>query len=313
MTPETKNETEITVKTAEEDTVVRKSATVAKTAAATTRARVTRKVKKGMFDVPETVALALSGAALLGVILSYFFMLLPARENVQKSKTALSQKQTELTNLQEKTAVSSGNASNAAEIVGSVDRFEMTSLAPAATGNAALYQRLNELIRSNGLRNTAGPEYAPLENLAPNKAGRTEARGSGNKQQSIFPGTYVTVTVEGNYGNLRSFISDLEATRQFLVINAVEIESNGSGNSSAGASTGNDRGAASSLPGNPTGLPNNFPVQTQPNKVNPRASNNSLPPAQQQPAPLNPNKRGAVSLRLEMAAYFRRPAAVVQN
>ena len=157
------------------------------------------------------------------------------------------------------------------------------------------------------MRNTAGPEYAPLETIDAAKA--VKAEGRAGKQQSIFPGTYVTVTVEGNYANLRRFISDLAATRQFLIIHAVEIESNGEGGSNTASTGGNDR-ATSAVPTNPmTGIPN--PTQPNPNKINPRAGDNGLPNMQQQPAPMaNQNKRGAVSLRLEMAAYFRRPTTI---
>jgi hypothetical protein len=60
-------------------------------------------------------------------------------------------------------------------------------------------------------------------------------------------------------------------------------------------------------------MPNGFPsAQMQPNKVNPRLSNNPATAAVPSSSMSNQSRRGAVSLQLEMAAYFRRPM-VVQN
>ena len=86
-----------------------------------------------------------------------------------------------------------------------------------------LYDSLNLLIRKNGLRNTSGPTYTPLES-AGSKAGATGTRSANTKWQSIYPGIAISVTVEGQYQNLRRFIRDLETNKQFVIINSVELE-----------------------------------------------------------------------------------------
>jgi Tfp pilus assembly protein PilO len=73
------------------------------------------------------------------------------------------------------------------------------------------------------LRNTAGPNYTPLE-PAGSKNGTTGARTANTKWQSIYPGIAISVTVEGPYQNLRRFIRDIETNRQFVIINSVELE-----------------------------------------------------------------------------------------
>ena len=85
--------------------------------------------------------------------------------------------------------------------------------------------------------------------------------------QSVFPGIGVSVTVEGQYKNLRRFVRDIEASNQFIVVNAVELQSV------------TDTGSAPSL--TPEGVPTAAPQ-----------GRNTL-----------------VSLRLDMAAYFRRAAS----
>ncbi len=90
--------------------------------------------------------------------------------------------------------------------------------------------------------------------------------------QSTFPGIGVTLTVEGGYANLRRFVRDVEADRQFVVINTVELE------------------GVTDTDAPPPVAP---PDGTDPNAVAaPTSARGTL-----------------VSLRLDMAAYFRRAGA----
>ena len=266
------------------------------------RVQTRRKVKTGMFDAPEIVALGLSGAAVLAVIFAYFLLLLPARESFKTSEAERQTAQKKLADLQAQSSESLTNQTAAVDLMGSVERFEINHLANSATGNAALYGRLNQIIRQNSLRNTAGPEYAPLE-IA------DASRNKLNKGQSLFPGTNVSVTVEGSYQNLRRFISDLENTNQFLIINQVEIESNtevGGGNSNQPANNAPVVGIPNMNPGVPNQMPNpNFNPNAPLRNPNQMPLNGGNQTAAQIAA-----KRGAVSLRLQMSAYFRRFANV---
>ena len=90
----------------------------------------------------------------------------------------------------------------------------------------SLYQDLNDLMRKNGLRNSSGPAYTSLQPLAFKTQGQAQASsgGTGNKWQSLYPGIAVNVTVEGPYQNLRRFVRDIESSKDFIIINAVELE-----------------------------------------------------------------------------------------
>ncbi|HVG39218.1 MAG TPA: hypothetical protein VM870_08020, partial [Pyrinomonadaceae bacterium] len=50
-------------------------------------------------------------------------------------------------------------------------------------------------------------------------------RASDEKDQVIFPGTDISFSVEGPYANLRSFVRDVEASKQFITIKSVEFKS----------------------------------------------------------------------------------------
>jgi hypothetical protein len=121
------------------------------------------------------------------------------------------------------------------KITESLDNFEVNHLLLPERGRLALYDVLNELIRKGGVRNTAGPTYAALE-ASTLKTTTSGSKTVNTKWQSIYPGVAIGVTVEGQYANLRRFIRDLETTRQFIIINSVELERSTETNSVAVAS-----------------------------------------------------------------------------
>ena len=84
-----------------------------------------------------------------------------------------------------------------------------------------LYDELNQLIVKNKVRNTAGPTYTALD---PTDVKAASGKSVVTKWQSFYPGINVMVTVEGEYEDIRRFIRDVERSRQFVVINQVELQ-----------------------------------------------------------------------------------------
>ena len=231
-----------------------------------------------------TELIGLSGAALLALltIFAYLYFLAPAN-----SRRDLAQ--LERDRLQGQVRASQMNLKEDTDARAAVDRinaslndFEGNWLAGSGSGRLSLYAELNELIRSNGLRNTSGPSYATLDPLG--TKGQVQPTVSAEQQsnakwQSIYPGVSVSVTVEGPYQSVRHFVRDIEMSRQFLIINAVELE-----------------GVTQSS----TATQETSTVRTP---VPARGGRTALPPTVAQPA----RARGAlVSLRLDLATYFRR-------
>ena len=107
-------------------------------------------------------------------------------------------------------------------------------------GRIGLYEELNQLIIKNGVRNTSGPTYTALD-----PAGMKSMSGKSvvTKWQSFYPGIAVMVTVEGEYQNLRRFIQDVERSRQFVVINQVELQRAQQNNAPASAEDGGGAGS----------------------------------------------------------------------
>jgi len=196
----------------------------------------------------EIIGLAGSALVLLLVIGGYLYFLVPARSRLAERELERSRLQTQLRI--SKDAVSEGQSTEARveDITQSLDNFE-GKLVGVNSGRMSLYDSLNSLIRKNGLRNTSGPTYTPLEPTG-SKAGATGTRAANTKWQSIYPGIAISVTVEGQYQNLRRFIQDIETNRQFVIINSVELERATETNSlpaAEGESAGGPRAALVSL------------------------------------------------------------------
>lgn len=181
-----------------------------------------RRSRRGsMFDAPEMLAVAASFALLGVAVLAYFSLLAPARARLETQRRELRQAQTRLRN--STAANADGTQVTVADVINSVQNFEANHLALQSESRTAIIKELNELIRRNGLRPTAVMSFTSLDvlQLSSDAAG---VRATGNTKQSVFPGTGISLTVEGQYPNLRRFIRDIEAGRQFIVINGVELE-----------------------------------------------------------------------------------------
>ena len=234
--------------------------------------------RRGPVGLPEFAALAFAALLLLAAVLAYLFLLVPQKSRAASLDAEDASLRQILASQQNNIGTSKGTEQRVSEILTSLERFETGHLGSTSSGTKTLIEELNRLITKNGLRISGGINFTQLQEAVPGaeNAQRARRQGSGEQSaqrivQSIFPGIGVTLTVEGTYPNLRRFIRDIEGDRrQFVVINTVELEGV------------NDANAAEQLA--------------------PPVTNGAVP--QQAPT------RGAlVSLRLDMATYFRRAAA----
>lgn len=214
--------------------------------------------QRSILGVAEIVGLMGSAVMLLAVIFTYLYFFSPAEARLKTAQFERARLQQKLTTLKQDIDVQGSTQDSITKISESLEKFEGDKLIGRDEGRITLYNVLIQLIRSNKLRNTSGPVYNYLEAKGSSASQTSSARTVNSRWQSLYPGIGVTVTVEGQYANLRHFVRDIESSNQFIIINAVELERA----SDAETST------ASGAPGAPR---------------------NTL-----------------VSLRLDMAAYFRR-------
>jgi hypothetical protein len=222
-------------------------------------------------------------------VFAYFYFYVPADSRLKSLQLERDQLQTQERTAEKLFDITKGTSEEVDKRLASVKDFEDRWLAVSGSGRLALYTEINEIIRNNGLRNTAGPSYAPLEPIGSKSQG--QAADNAEKQgiakwQSTYPGILVSVTVEGPYQRVRHFVHDIEASHHFLIINSVELESV------------RDSGAALDLP---TPAPRTIGGPPRAGATRPGAAANPILTA---PA----GSRGSlVSLRLDLATYFQRP------
>lgn len=193
-----------------------------------------RSREQRMVGPAEIIALLGSALILLLVVVSYLYFLVPANSRLDALQSERSRLQNELRASQDLVVKEQSTEATVQKITQSLDDFESKQLVTANRGRMSLYGSLNMLIRKNGLRNTSGPTYTPLEPTG-SKSGGTGSRTANAKWQSIYPGIAISVTVEGQYQNLRRFIQDIEVNQQFVIINSVELEQATETNSSPAA------------------------------------------------------------------------------
>lgn len=174
-----------------------------------------------MFGVAEVAALAGSCLILALVLFSYLYFLVPARSRVASTAADRKQLQTNLQTLRGVVDKEQDTKQSVDKIASSLGKFETDYLMRSEPGRMGLYEELNQLIIKNSLRNTSGPTYTPLE---PEGTKTTGGKNTATKWQSFYPGVVVMVTVEGQYENIRRFIRDVERSKQFVVINEVELQ-----------------------------------------------------------------------------------------
>ena len=234
-------------------------------------ARIRKTPGFSLIGLPELIGLA--GAALIALltIFAYFYFYLPAQSRLTAAQLERERLQAVLRSSEKGLETNKTVSERVNEITASMKDFEANFLSAPATGRLSLYTTLNDLIKSNGLLNTAGPSYSPLETIGTKSqvnVTATAEKQSHAKWQTIYPGIEVSITVEGPYQRVRHFVHDIETSRQFLIINEVELESV-----------------------TQSGVPEMAPVAPgRPSAV----------------VPAQGGKGALVSLRLELAAYFRR-------
>lgn len=185
-----------------------------------------------MFGIAEVAALAGSCLVLLLVLLSYLYLVVPARMRVSSLNEDKARLQANLQTLDGVVSKGQNTKDQVEKIATSLGEFETGHLFQQDRGRLDLYEELNQMIVKNNLRNTSGPTYTPLD---PTGTKSVSGKSTTTKWQSFYPGLAVMVTVEGQYNDIRRFVRDLERSKQFVVINQVELQRANDNNSPASA------------------------------------------------------------------------------
>ena len=244
----------------------------------TYRGPLRHKVYGGMWGPLEIAAICVAGVLLLSALLFYLLAVVPVERELANGRTERDRLDREYREANEKWGNIQDTETEVAKLLTSAEDFEARSLRDQSIGTSAVYQRVNALINGLGLRNTSGPDYVPLVEEEKRRSGRSDGSGERgrDKFKSLFPGIYITTTVEGSYPNLRRFIREIETSGEFVAITSVELEPSDEQETEAETTT--------------------VEVRDEQGNITTKSIRKGR------------YRGNRVSLRIEMAAYFRRPA-----
>jgi hypothetical protein len=186
--------------------------------------RVRAAISRARLSVPE---IAFLGAAILfatAVALFYSYKVLPLGYMVSSRNKSIQALKSAIKDQDDKEKKRLTQASNAERILESLSGFE-SRLTPDERG---MTQIINEIAALGATHNVLvgdsiyRAEEADVQQLDEN--GNPKQRPNKDKKPKIYPNLGVETTVIGDYSNLRRFLSDLERSNQFLIVNSLAFQ-----------------------------------------------------------------------------------------
>jgi hypothetical protein len=172
--------------------------------------------------------IAFLGAAILfatAVALFYSYKVLPLGYMVASRTRQIQTLKARIKDLDDKEKKRLAQASNAEKILESLSGFE-SRLTPDDSGMTQIINEINALgathkilVGDSNFRLERADEQQFDENGNPKPRPNKD-----NKKPKIYPNLGVETTVVGDYSNLRSFLSDLERSKQFLIVNELAFQ-----------------------------------------------------------------------------------------
>jgi Tfp pilus assembly protein PilO len=174
-----------------------------------------RKIELRPYEVAAVMLLVLAVVA-LGIY--YFVLLGPERDRVTKLRSIDKKNAEEIKNLQKSAGEIKDPNAQVKIALASLEKFG--SLLPnQTTGGTAILREINELARKNKIGITDGLKFTKIEEAPINQTVSEKREGA-----SIYPGLSLDLGVQGKYDDLRAFINDVEHSKNFLVLNAIQLQ-----------------------------------------------------------------------------------------
>lgn len=169
----------------------------------------------------ELAALILSLAAIGGVLGYYLKSLTPVQTQLARVQKEVDEQKSVVTVFGKEGPSQKEKVKLATD---SLSAFRSGWLKPYNQGRIAAINEINGLVKSDEVHLTSGLSLA----MVTNKAGSKDKVASKRKKNGeflldVYPRVQMTFVVLGDYKHIRKFLKDLQASKQFLVINSISI------------------------------------------------------------------------------------------
>lgn len=189
----------------------------------------------GRFHLSAFEWLALAATIVFAGVVAFYYL-----NSTQPLRSKLSELRSKEKTLQlgiiQKTEQKKGldeQMKNRDKILDSLESFE-ARLHSRKTGITAIIDEVNQIAKANGVKagdvsfRTDAPEPLPGEpkpGATPGTTPTPAAITRRDKLPVVYEGLGIDTTVEGDYADLRRFIAALERSRNFVIINALALQS----------------------------------------------------------------------------------------
>jgi Type II secretion system (T2SS), protein M subtype b len=178
----------------------------------------------------ELIAAIVGIALLMWVAFYYFTSLKPEQNRLRALETDLAiQQKNILDNARPPGADKEKPVDMAKDAIESLEAFKNGHLKPFSSGRIDLIKEINALAKKHNVTLTSGIDMGASVAQPTDKAGAkpgkkdSSTRKMSDEISSAFPSVSFRFTVFGQYPQVRSFISDLEREKQFLVIDSINL------------------------------------------------------------------------------------------
>lgn len=171
--------------------------------------------------------LAFLGAAILfasTIALFYSYKVLPLGYTVAARQRQIKDLKTRIEKLNAEEKKRLDQASNAEKILESLSGFE-SRLTPDERGMTQIINEITALSSTHKI--LVGDSIYRVEEADKSlldENGNPKPQPKRDKKPKIYPNLGVETTVIGDYSNLRQFLSDLERSKQFLIVNSLAFQ-----------------------------------------------------------------------------------------
>jgi Tfp pilus assembly protein PilO len=170
----------------------------------------------------EIIVACLTLVVFTFVVIYYFSSLRPEQERLNRVEADYEELRNQLRGSPQNAGPAAPEVDSGKAAVDSLEQFKSGYLKPVTQTKIALFNEINALARNNKVVLASGIELAEL-NLARTEKQKDESRVKGEDAINTFPKLAGHFTVAGEYASLRQFIRDLESSKQFVVVNSINL------------------------------------------------------------------------------------------